>query len=95
MKIAPDAKLSDGLFEVVNIGDINTAKIMLNGYKLYTGTQFDLSEVKTKKAMRIVVSSAKEGEQIDIETDGELPGCLPATFEIIPNALRIRVPKQL
>jgi diacylglycerol kinase family enzyme len=33
-------------------------------------------------------------ENINIEVDGELPGKLPAVFEILPNALRVRVPKQ-
>jgi diacylglycerol kinase family enzyme len=32
-------------------------------------------------------------EEIHIEVDGELPGKLPATFEILPNALKVRVPK--
>ena len=39
MMIAPDAKLADGLLDVVNVGDINTAKIILNAYTLYRGTQ--------------------------------------------------------
>src|SRR5215203_5709337 len=37
MKIAPDAKLTDGLLDVVNIGDIRTAKILLNAFTLYSG----------------------------------------------------------
>ncbi|MBK7706488.1 MAG: hypothetical protein IPJ30_12115 [Acidobacteria bacterium] len=35
MMIAPDSSLTDGLFDVVNIGDIKTAKILLNAYKLW------------------------------------------------------------
>ena len=94
MKIAPDAKLNDGAFDVVNIGDIKTAKILLNAYKLYTGTHLELPEVKATQATRIEVSPAGNHEKIDIEVDGELPGKLPATFEIVPNALRVRVPKK-
>lgn len=94
MKIAPEAKINDGFFDVVNIGDIKTARILLNAYKLYNGTHLDLSEVKSSLAEKIEVSAAERNQLIQIEIDGELPGRLPATFEIVPNALRIRVPKK-
>ena len=92
MKIAPDAKINDGLLDVVNIGDIKTAKILLNAYTLYRGTHLNLSEVKSTLVRKIEVSTVGEKE-IRIEVDGELPGKLPATYEIVPNALKIRVPK--
>ena len=91
MMIAPEAKLDDGYFDVINIGDLGTAKILLNAYKLYGGTHLTLPEVKTKLARRIEISSLN-GEEIHLETDGELPGKLPAVYEIVPQALRIRVP---
>ncbi len=93
MKIAPDAKLNDGYLDLVNIGDIKTARILLNGYKLYNGSHLDLPEVKSKLVKKIVVKPLNEDEIINLETDGELPGKLPATFEIVPKALKIRVPK--
>ncbi len=94
MKIAPDAQVSDGKLDVVNIGDIKTAKILLNAYKLYNGTHLELAEVKSTTAARIEVSPFDKTHEIPIEVDGELPGRLPATFEIVPNALNVRVPKQ-
>ncbi len=94
MKIAPDAKLDDGFFDVVNIGDIKTGKILFNAYKLYNGSHLSLSEVKHKNAERVEVRPATDGETIRIETDGELPGRLPALYEIVPLALKVRVPKQ-
>ena len=93
MKIAPDAKLDDGYFDLVNIGDIKTARILLNGYKLYNGTHLDLREVQASHAKKIEVTPVNENAIINIEADGELPGKLPATFEILPKALKIRVPR--
>ncbi len=94
MKIAPDAKLNDGFLDVVNIGDIKTAKILLNAYKLYNGTHLDLSEVKSTQATRIEVAPSNINQKIYLETDGELPGRLPAIYEVVPNALKVRVPKR-
>lgn len=92
MMIAPDAKLNDGSLDVVNIGDIRTAKILLNAYTLYNGSHLSLSEVKSTLARRIEIRPADPGADIHLETDGELPGKLPALYEIVPSALRVRVP---
>ena len=95
MKIAPEACINDGFFDVINIGDINTAKILLNAWKLYGGSHLDLKEVKSTLAKRIEVSPMNESEDIFIETDGELPGKLPAIYEILPQALKVRVPTKI
>jgi diacylglycerol kinase (ATP) len=93
MKIAPNAKLTDGFLDVVNIGDIKTMKILLNAHTLYRGTHLSLNEVKTTLARRIEVSPVGN-QEIHIETDGELPGKLPAVFEVIPKVLKLRVPNR-
>ena len=93
MKIAPDAKINDGFLDVINIGDITTAKILLNAYKLYNGSHLSLDEVKSTLAKRIEVKPADKTQTVFIEADGELPGKLPAVYEVVPNALKIRVPK--
>jgi diacylglycerol kinase family enzyme len=92
MKIAPEARLNDGLFDVVNIGDIKTTRIMRKGYKLYKGTHLDLREVDSLHAKRVFVEPADPEKRIRFETDGEVTGRLPATFEVIPKALKIVVP---
>lgn len=93
MLIAPNAKINDGLLNVVNIGDIGTAKIFLNVHSIYRGTHDSLKEVKNTLARRIEISAADPAKQVFLETDGELPGQLPAVYEIVPDALRIRVPR--
>lgn len=93
MKIAPDAQLNDGQFDIVNIGDIKTAKILLNAWKLYGGSHLSLDEVKHTNATRVEIKPADAKQEVHIETDGELPGRLPAVYEIVPGALKVRVPK--
>lgn len=91
MKIAPEAKINDGFLDVVNIGDIRAAKVILNAYTLYRGTHLDLPEVKSKLAKRIEAKPLNPSDEIHIEIDGELPGRLPAIYEIVPRALKICV----
>ena len=93
MKIAPDAAINDGLLDVINIGDIKTAKILLNAHTLYSGTHLNLAEVKSTQARVIEVSPLDKSAAVHLEIDGELPGKLPAVYEIVPGALKVRVPK--
>lgn len=91
MKIAPTAIIDDGKLDVINIGDISISKIILNGRKLYAGTHLSMDEVKHTTAERIEIS-AFNNEELHLEIDGELPGKLPAVFEVVPSALRVRFP---
>jgi YegS/Rv2252/BmrU family lipid kinase len=89
MKIAPEALLDDGLFDVVAVGDMSAAEIFRNSYRLYLGTHLGLRDVRHARARR--VEARPEGsEVVGLEVDGELVGRLPATFELLPKALRVR-----
>ena len=91
MKIAPGAKLTDGHFDAVAVGDLGTLTILANSYRLYLGTHLGMTEVRHALCSR-VTARAGGSEKILLEVDGELVGTLPASFEILPRALRVRVP---
>ena len=91
MKIAPDAKLTDGKFDVVSIGDLSAMKIFTSAPRIYTGSHLSMPEVSHALARKITVRAADRAAEVALEVDGELPGRLPATFQIIPDALRVRV----
>jgi len=93
MMIAPEAKVNDGFLDVINIGDINTAKIILNAYTLYRGTHLDLPEVADTLAKRIEARPMNDGDEVHIEVDGELLGMLPAVYEVVEKRLKVRVPR--
>lgn len=93
MLIAPEAKINDGFLDVINIGDINTAKILLNAYTLYRGTHLNLAEVREVLAKRIEARPLNDNDEVHIEVDGELLGRLPAVYEVVPKTLKLRVPK--
>ena len=90
MKIAPDAKLTDGKFDVVGIGDLSALKIFTSAPRVYTGSHLSMPEVSHALARKISVRPADRSSEVALEIDGELPGKLPATFQIVPEALRVR-----
>ena len=92
MKIAPEAKLGDGQFDVITIGDLGPLKILTNSPRLYLGAHLGMPDVRHELARKVVTSPAVKNAEIILEVDGELPGRLPATFQVVPQALRIRCP---
>ncbi|MDQ3665434.1 MAG: diacylglycerol kinase family lipid kinase [Acidobacteriota bacterium] len=92
MKIAPEAKLDDGQFDVITIGDLGPLRILANAPRLYLGAHRGMQEVRHELARKVVTLPAVKDEEVLLEVDGELPGRLPATFHVVAQALRIRCP---
>jgi diacylglycerol kinase (ATP) len=90
MKIAPEAKLTDGKFDVVGVGDLGAMKIFTSAPRVYMGSHLSMDEVSHVLARKVTVRPAERGLEVALEVDGELPGRLPATFQNIPEALRVR-----
>lgn len=86
MWIAPKAKTDDGLFDISILGDLTRGEVLANIHKLYNGTMAEHEKVQTLQGRKVSLNSESE---ILIETDGELPGKLPASFEIMPSVLNV------
>ncbi|HZI18222.1 MAG TPA: diacylglycerol kinase family protein [Pyrinomonadaceae bacterium] len=91
MRIAPTALADDGLFDAVAVGDLGPLSILANSYRVYLGTHLGMEQVRHARARRVEAAPA-DSSVVRLEVDGELVGRLPATFEILPAALRLRVP---
>jgi diacylglycerol kinase (ATP) len=90
MKVAPKAKLTDGKLDVISFADLSAFKIFSSAPRLYMGSHLSMPEVSHVLARKISVRAANRSKEISIEIDGELPGRLPATFQVIPEALKVR-----
>ncbi len=89
MKVAPDARLDDGLFDSVLVRGFRFAEFCRHGWKLINGSHVTHPKVRVVRGRR-VEAWPDEGENVLLELDGDLVGRLPATFEIIPRNLLIR-----
>jgi diacylglycerol kinase (ATP) len=89
MKLAPEASQSDGLFDVVTIGDVTKLDFLTTAPKLYSGRYLSHPKVELLRSSFVGLSAA---EPLPIEVDGEPIGTTPARFEVVPAALRLRVP---
>ncbi|HJX66786.1 MAG TPA: diacylglycerol kinase family protein [Polyangia bacterium] len=90
MKICPEAVLDDGLFDLVTVGNLGRVGVMANIHRIYSGHHLTMKEVQGTRGRRVKVAPADPEAKIPLEVDGETPGHLPAHFELLPGALRVR-----
>jgi diacylglycerol kinase (ATP) len=89
MWLAPEARPDDGIFDVVLIGDVNKRDFVTTAPKIYKGTYLAHPKVELLRARTVAVDAP---ERLPIELDGEQVGTTPVRFEVVPGALRLRVP---
>lgn len=91
MMIAPEARLDDGTFEVVVLGDIGVGFFVRHSSKVYAGTHTQLPEVHVLRGSRVVVTPVSSGESL-VECDGESAGRAPVQIDLLPRRLRLVAP---
>lgn len=89
MKVAPGARLDDGLFDSVLVRGFKFLEFCLHGWKLMNGSHITHPKVTVVRGSK-VEAWPEENEDVLLELDGEQLGRLPATFEIIPRNLLIK-----
>jgi YegS/Rv2252/BmrU family lipid kinase len=86
MKVAPDALLNDGLFDVVILGDLSKPDLIKSVPLIYDGKHLSHPKLKLYRGSKVRVRSGGKGL---IEVDGEIPGSDDAEFIILPKLLNI------
>jgi YegS/Rv2252/BmrU family lipid kinase len=90
MKICPEAILDDGHFDFVTVGDLGRMEVLAKIHRIYSGNHLSMKEVRQTRCRRLRVAPVDAKADIPLEIDGETPGRLPASFEILKGALRLR-----
>lgn len=88
MKVAPDADVSDGLFDVTIWSGYGVTDFVLRSGSVYSGAHVHWKGTRTLRAKEVVAESE---ERVLIDCDGEQPGMLPCKMTILPAAIRLKV----
>ena len=89
MKICPDSEPDDGLLDVLTIGDVTKRDLATTMPKIYRGTHLPHPKAELLRGAAVTISSV---DTLPIELDGEQPGTTPVRIDVLPRALRLRVP---
>ena len=89
IQVAPHASVDDGLFDILIVGNIGCRDTLKHLPKLYAGKPLLHRELRMMRGKCI---SATSSEKVLIDFDGEQPGMLPASFEIVPRGIMVQAP---
>lgn len=92
MMIAPDAEPDDGNFDVVIVLAAAKPRLIFDVRLLYGGRHRDHRSITILRGRKVTVEPAFQRTPAPalVDIDGESPGHIPATFEILPGALSLR-----
>jgi YegS/Rv2252/BmrU family lipid kinase len=89
MHVAPEARTDDGLLDVTLIGAVGKLELLLNLRRLFDGTLAEYRKVRMLREPGLCVAC---DHPVGVQADGELIGHTPATFTVLPRAVRVVVP---
>lgn len=88
--IAPDAQLDDEWFRVCCVTTRSKWRYLVYLPLAFGGWHVNRRSVVYRKSRRVRASASSP---VAVQVDGEVVGCLPMSFELIPSAVRVIVPE--
>lgn len=88
MKVAPEADVSDGIFDVTVWSGYGLSDFVIRSKGVYSGSHVNWKGTRLLRAKKVHATSE---EKVLIDCDGEQPGTLPCTMTILPSAIRLKV----
>lgn len=88
MMITPDAKMDDGLLDVMIVRPLSRINFLRIFPSVFKGTHVTRKEVSIIRARTVRI----EGQGVVITADGESVGPAPVDVELVPGALRVLAP---
>lgn len=89
MHVAPNADPADGLFDILVAHGLKKSEYSSIFASLGSGSHVGHPKIIQRRAKRVVATSL-DPKPVRHDVDGETPGALPSTFEILPGAITIR-----
>jgi diacylglycerol kinase (ATP) len=89
MKIAPQAKVDDGLLDVCIVGKVDPLKLFCMFPTIYSGRHLNIKEVEYFQATRVRVETERP---VEVYADGEFVCRTPVEISVHGSALRVVAP---
>jgi diacylglycerol kinase (ATP) len=86
MRIAPEASLDSGHFDIVVVDGMTKPEILANLYRIYQGTHLSYPKVHLMRGKHVRATSL---QRVLLNVDGEQPGVLDAEFQLLPQKLQL------
>lgn len=90
MMVAPTADPSDGVLEVVSIGNLDRLAVLALTATIYSGKHLTRPGITSARGTVIEAESLAPQAEVLVDLDGETPGRLPVRARVVRGALRFR-----
>jgi len=90
MMVAPDARPSDGLFDITLWSGYGVSDFVLKSAGIYSGEHVKWQGTTRSQCRMLTAAPVKPGEEILLDIDGEQPGRLPCRISLLPSAIRLK-----
>jgi len=94
LRLAPGARFFEPQLRVCLFKSRSRARYFVYAAGVLARQHLRLSDVELLEAQRVSCAAADPEQRIHFELDGELAGELPATFEVVPEALTLLAPEE-
>ncbi len=88
MWVAPGACPDDGELDVTIWSGFGLVDFITKASSIYDGSHLRHPKTRSLRAKKVEIEADVE---VLLDVDGEQPGRLAATFEVVPGALRLKV----
>jgi len=87
MRLTPEAKINDGILDLLIMHNMNIPELIRQFMKIYSG-----SHIKSDRFTYEQIDYVKIDSEMDVlvETDGELLGTLPVVIKVVPKCLKVK-----
>ncbi|HYY94734.1 MAG TPA: diacylglycerol kinase family protein, partial [Pyrinomonadaceae bacterium] len=89
MNFSPEARLDDGLLDVLMVCRLSRAALLRELARVRRGGHLANPKVKLTRATRVRVETHDPADSLPVEADGDVRGHTPAEFQVMPGALRL------
>jgi diacylglycerol kinase family enzyme len=90
MRLAPHAKLDDGMLDVVFVGKNSKLRFLANLPKVFSGKHIQLDGIEAHSASVVEIVAERP---FDVYADGDVLTQLPVTVRVVPEAMRVIAPR--
>ncbi|HEX8354214.1 MAG TPA: diacylglycerol kinase family protein, partial [Pyrinomonadaceae bacterium] len=89
MNFSPEARLDDGLLDVLVVCDISRPALVRELSRVRVGGHLNNPKIKLTRGRHVRVETADDADPLGVEADGDPRGRTPADFRVLPSALRV------
>lgn len=88
MNLSPHARPDDGRLDALTACGLAFPEILRELSRVHSGGHLNNRKIKVVRGERVRIETI-EGDELGLEADGDVRGCTPAEFSVMPLALRV------